>query len=255
MTIAALGLETAAEWAAAALVVAAAALVHGTLGVGFPMVATPLLALMTDVRSAVLLLVVPTVVLNITNICVGGRWKQSIGRYWPLAVYGTAGSVLGTHLLIVMDPRPFKLLLAAMLLLYLNTGRLNIRMAWVRRRPQLAFAVFGLSAGVLGGTVNVMLPALVILALELKLEKTVTVQVFNFCFLFGKLAQGAVFAAQGRLVQEVATPALGFALLALVVATAGIWLRSRIETETYHTWLRFLLLVISVLLVVQYTAA
>ena len=38
----------------------AAGLVHGTFGIGFPLVATPLLALVTDVRTAVLITLLPT---------------------------------------------------------------------------------------------------------------------------------------------------------------------------------------------------
>jgi len=38
-----------------AIVIAFSALVQGTLGLGFPMVATPLIALVTDMKSAVIL--------------------------------------------------------------------------------------------------------------------------------------------------------------------------------------------------------
>jgi hypothetical protein len=37
------------------LALAAAGLVHGTLGLGFPLVATPLIALITDIKTAVVL--------------------------------------------------------------------------------------------------------------------------------------------------------------------------------------------------------
>ncbi len=44
------------------------ALVHGTLGLGFPLVATPLLATMMDVRSAILVTLLPTMAVNIASI-------------------------------------------------------------------------------------------------------------------------------------------------------------------------------------------
>ena len=40
-----------------AIIVGFAALIHGTIGIGFPLIATPLLARVTDVRTAILLLV------------------------------------------------------------------------------------------------------------------------------------------------------------------------------------------------------
>jgi hypothetical protein len=152
-------------------IIALAALIHGTIGIGFPMIATPLLALVSDVRSAILLLVLPTVVLNVANILKGGRWSRSIGVYWPLAVYGMIGSLIGTRLLIAVSPEPFRPLLAAMLVLYLNTDRLGVGLSWVHRYPRIAVAVFGLTAGILAGTVNVMLPVLIIFGLEMQMPK------------------------------------------------------------------------------------
>ena len=161
-----------------------AGLVHGALGMGFPMLATPLLAMLTDVRSAILIVLVPTLFINVASTIKGGRWRNSIGLYWPIALYGVAGSIVGTQLLVVTDPAPYRLLLAAMILVYLNIERIGIRLQWVRSRPQLAYAVFGLAGGFLAGTVNVMLPALIIFALEMGLAAAVAVQLFNFCFFF-----------------------------------------------------------------------
>ena len=229
-----------------------AAMVHGTIGIGFPMIATPLLALATDVRTAILLLVLPTVVLNVANILKGGRWTHSIGVYWPLAIYGMIGSLLGTRLLIIFSPEPFLPLMAAMLIIYLNADRFGTGFVWVRRHPRIAFAVFGLTAGILAGTVNVMLPALIIFALEMRMSKTVMIQVFNFCFLFGKLTQGAVFAQAGLMTTDVLMASAPLAGLGLVVMSIGMRIRDRIPTETYRRWLRRLLVVLAVMLMVQF---
>ncbi|MGB5767199.1 MAG: hypothetical protein WBM38_10745, partial [Arenicellales bacterium] len=45
-----------------------AALVHGTFGIGFPMIATPLLALYTDVLTAVSITLLPTMSVNLAMI-------------------------------------------------------------------------------------------------------------------------------------------------------------------------------------------
>lgn len=233
-------------------IIAFAALIHGTVGIGFPMIATPLLALVSDVRTAILLLVLPTVVLNVANILKGGRWSRSIGVYWPLAVYGMIGSLIGTRLLIAVSPEPFRPLLAAMLVLYLNTDRIGLKMAWVHSHPRIAFAVFGLTGGILAGTVNVMLPALIIFALEVRMPKTVMIQVFNFCFLFGKLTQGAVFAQAGLMTAHVLSISVPLAGLALVVMVVGMRIRDRIPAGTYRRWLRWLLAILAVMLMVQF---
>ena len=232
-----------------------ASLVHGVIGIGFPMIATPLLAMTSDVRSAVLLLVLPTTLINLVNILKGGNWSESLAKYWPLAVYGMLGSIVGTRLLIFLPPEPFRLLLAGMLVVYLNVDRLGGGFAWVHRHHQLAFAVFGFAAGVLAGTVNVMLPALIILGLELRLAKNVMIQVFNLCFLVGKVTQGVVLAQAGLMTADVLKHSIPMALLALVVMLLGMRVREKIPSETYRRWLRLLLMLLAAMLVVQYVVS
>ena len=229
-----------------------AGLVHGTLGIGFPMLATPLLAMFTDVRSAILIILVPNLLINVVSVARGGKWRESIGRYWPIACYGVAGSIIGTQLLVVTDPEPYKLLLALMILVYLNIERIGIRMQWVRSYPRRAHAVFGLTGGFLAGTVNVMVPALIIFALEAGLTSTVAVQVFNFCFFFGKVAQGVVFHRAGMFDGQVLLATLPLAGVSLLSLLLGMGLRKRIDADTYRRWLKKVLLVIALLLVFQF---
>lgn len=229
-----------------------AATVQGAIGIGFPLIATPLLAMVTDIRTAILILVLPTMALNIANIVKGGTWSKSIVLYWPLAIYSILGSFLGTRLLIGMAPETFRPLLAGVIILYLNAERLGVRFSWVSTHPRIAMAVFGLGAGLLGGTVNVMLPALVIFALETRMDKIAMIQVFNFCFLFGKLAQGAVLLKAGFLTFDILYISAPLTVLSLAVMFATMAVRNRLKESTYRQWLRRLLFVIATILLVQF---
>lgn len=229
-----------------------AALVHGAVGIGFPLIATPLLAMMSDVRTAVLLLVIPTVCLNAVSVVTGGNSRTSVARYWPLAVYGTAGNLIGTNLLIGLPDEYFRPVLAAMLVFYLNAERLGVGFSWIRRYPRVAMAVFGLAAGILGGTVNVMLPALVIYALEIRMPKGLMIQVFNLCFLTGKLMQGAVLAHSGWFTADILKTSGILAVAALVFSLGGMAVRDRISARTFRIWLRRLLAVMAAILMVQF---
>jgi uncharacterized membrane protein YfcA len=240
------------ELALVAGILLAAGLVHGALGIGFPMLATPLLAMLTDVRSAILIVLVPTLIINVASTIKGGNWRNSIGRYWPIALYGAAGSIVGTQLLVVTDPAPYKLLLAAMIFVYLNIERIGIRLLWVRSRPQLAYALFGLAAGFLAGTVNVMVPALIIFSLEMGLATTVAVQLFNFCFFSGKISQGLIFAHSGMFNAQVLLATLPLAGISLLSLLVGMSLQHRIRAETYRRLLKNVLYAIALLLTVQY---
>ena len=228
------------------------ALVHGLFGLGFPMLATPLLSLTSDVRSAIVMLLWPTLAINAVNVLRGGRWKESIGRFWPLALFGGIGSLAGTQLLVYTDPGPYKLLMAVMIWVYLNVQRLGIRLSWVRRHVMLASMLFGLIGGLLAGTVNVMLPALIIFALEMNLTPLVTVQIFNFSFFFGKISQGTILLSHGYLDGAQFLSTLPLVVIALLGLAVGIQFRERIKVERYRRWLKWILAGISILLVLQY---
>lgn len=230
-----------------------AGLVHGTLGLGFPLVATPLLALFVDVRSAILITLLPTAAVNIASIVRGGHWSDSIGRFWPLGVYALIGGFAGSTLIVIGDPAPFKLVLAGLIMLYLGSGWLgNFRMAWVARNPGLSMLVFGLVAGVSAGSTNVMVPILIIYALEMGLQTTAMVQVFNMCFLAGKVSQIVVFTAAGMLTSKSLLLTVPLAAVALVALILGMTFRGRISGDAFRTIIKWVLFVIALVLIGQY---
>ena len=236
-----------------ALVMLFGGLVHGTLGLGFPLVTTPLLSLVLDVRSAILITLLPTVCVNLISIFRGGRWEESIGRFWPLAAYALIGSVIGAQVLVTSNPLPFKLLLALLVLLYLFvSGVAGLRMPWPRTHFALSMLVFGLVAGFAAGTTNVMVPILIIYVLELELSRRATVQVFNLCFLVGKISQIAVFTAAGLLGARLLMTTAPLALVAAASLFGGMAIRERIPVEIYRRIIRYLLAVFAALLIVQF---
>ena len=112
--------------------------------------------------------------------------------------------------------------------------------------------LFGLLAGVLAGTVNAAVPALIIYALELPLPSNAMIQIFNLCFLSGKLSQAATFGAAGVFTGEVVRLTLPLAAYVLVGLFAGMAIRRRFDTRTYRRWLRRVLFVIAIMLMVQF---
>src|SRR6516225_11333444 len=87
-------------------IIVIAGLAHGTIGFGFPLVSTPLVALLVDIKTAVLVTVLPNITVNVISILRGGNWRASIGRYWPLAVWVVLGTLIGSHLLLTVRHEP-----------------------------------------------------------------------------------------------------------------------------------------------------
>jgi len=90
---------------------ALAGLVHGALGLGFPMVATPIVAVTLDVRTAIILTLLPTITVNIASIVGSKGYGDSLRRYRALIGAVIVGSVVGAWILAIADPSPFKLAL------------------------------------------------------------------------------------------------------------------------------------------------
>lgn len=226
-------------------------LVHGTLGLGFPMVATPLLATMMDIRSAILITLLPTMAVNIASIARSSSPLANTRIFLPLIGFALVGSVVGSGLLAVVDPAPFRLLLAGLILLYLMDN-LRISRQWLESNSLLAMMLFGLGAGFSAGTTNVMVALLIIYFLSLQTPRDTMVPALNACFLTGKLSQILVLAVAGLVSLQLVVETLPLALAAVAALLVGQQLSKRIEVSTYRKWLRQLLLLLAIILALQF---
>ncbi len=248
-------LQSPALFAVALAVVAVAALAHGITGLGFPIITTPLLAMLTDFKTAVIISVFPNIAVNLVSVAKGGNWRASLGRHWPVAAFVLLGSIAGTRLLIYADTNLLKLLLAAMILVSVNQEALKrLDWGWLTRHPRLSDAGVGLTAGVLSGTVNVTVPPLVIYFMVLGLSPVAMTQVMNLCFLVGKGTQAATLALAGEIGRAAVVSSLPLTGAALAALFVGLRIQQSISRAAYQRMLRRILLAMALLLLWQVAA-
>lgn len=226
-------------------------LIHGTIGLGFPMVATPMLATMMDVRSAILITLLPTMAVNIASIVNSKARLETARQFSPLILFALLGSVIGASVLATSDPAPFGILLAGLVLLYLWNG-LRIPRRWLEDNAMLAMALFGLTAGIAAGTTNVMVAVLIIYFLSLETPRSTLVPALNSCFLVGKATQIAVLAIAGLVSLRLALETTALAAVAVIALLLGQRLQPRIQVATYQGILRKLLLLLAIVLIYQF---
>lgn len=239
-------------WCLAGLTIFAAGMSQGALGFGFPAISTPVLAMMTDIKTAVLLNMLPNMTVNIISVIQGGNWRASLGVHWPVALYGLIGSMIGTAVLILAPQEPLRLLLAAIIFAYLFQKQLAM-LNWdaLMRRPRTAQAAFGLTGGFFSGSVNNSLPPLLIYFMLLGVEATIMTQMMNLCFLGGKLMQAATLGIAGEINLKAALANVPLTLVALAGMAAGTRMQRYLSAATYQKVLRYVLFVIAFVLVVQ----
>ena len=250
MTLEAIGVG---QLAFVALVLLAAGYAHGALGFGFPLIATPLVALALDVKTAIVLVAPVTLVMTTLSVFKGGGWREAVARFWFLPLTMAVSSYAGTRLLIGAQPTPFLLVLAFLILAYLGIDRLKRgESRFVQRHRVVLGLGVGLVAGVFESTANVAVPPLIIYLMLLGTSPLATVQTLNLCFTVGKGVQVGTWLFFGGVAASfwIATAAL--AVPAVLTLLAGMRVRERIDVPTYRRWLRGALWAMAALLIVQF---
>ena len=238
------------------LVCLAAGFAHGAIGFGFPIVATPLVTLVLDIRSAIALIAPVTLVLVLLSVVRGGSLRELLRRFWYMPPVIALGAWLGTRLLLVAPPQPFLLVLAAVVVFYLRLDHLGLGISpAVQRRPVPFALAFGFAAGIFEAIANVAGPVLLVYFMMLGLAPAQMVQALNLCFAAGKGTQVLTWAASGAMTPALWMTVAAFTIPSVAALYAGMRVRSRIDAPTYRRWLRIALWVMAVLLVGQFIAS
>ncbi|MDO5687544.1 MAG: sulfite exporter TauE/SafE family protein [Neisseria sp.] len=224
---------------------AGAGLLHGLCGIGFPMIATAVLATVMPFQQAVLLVWLPTLLVNLASVFSGSPVVQMMRRYAALAISSFIGSLFGAALLLVMSSTHLQLLLGVMIVLYVA---LTLSKPHWHLRDSLPLSIgFGVAAGVVGGATNAMSPLLMMYLLATVRSRNEIVQAANVCFLIGKVAQFLVLGTQFlRLSQGEIVLMAWITVLSLSCLVLGIKMRHRLSPRFFRG---LVLVVLSVLAV------
>jgi uncharacterized protein len=229
---------------------------QGALGFGFPFIATPLIALATDMRTAVVVVLLPTLATICVALFSSGPIKATLARFWMMPLYAIAGATVGTWVFVSAPEAPYTLVLALLTLFYLSLDRFG-RTDWpVVRRHERAFApLSGFTAGLFEGTANVAAPPMIIFYLALSLTPAMLVQALNICFLVGKTTQFTVLSTRGGIGISEWLATLPLVAVGVTGSLAGVRIRSRIDAQAFRVWVKRALFVIALGLLAQYAYA
>ncbi len=228
-----------------------ASLVHGSVGFGFPMIATPLIALITDMQTAIIYTLIPTLLVNIISIRSEGNFIQAFKRFYPLAIFAMIGSAIGTQILIYNSSDIFKLLLAFAILFYLSINLIRYEFTWIYKKQKLSRFIFGLGAGILSGLTNAMAPVLMVYTIESKFTKSEIIQASNICFLFGKVIQIILFSFAAVFTEQEMQHSFMLLIIVSIALYIGIKVKSMINPIFYTKIVKIILFFISILLIAK----
>ena len=217
--------------AAAVLV---AAFIKGAIGFGFPSLATPLLSLVVDVKTAVVLLILPNIVMDGIQFVRRGAPLATVRRFGGLLVAGGAGIVLGTRVLTLLSPRAATLILGLFVLIFVTLSATGLAPKIPPHWEPWLSPLAGLVTGVIGGVTNSPATALVLYFQGIGLAKHDFLSAISFTFVFYKLVQLGAVTWYGLLPWSLLWASVALTVAALAGFAVGLRVQDRLDQRTFN---------------------
>jgi len=237
--------------AACAFAIMLGGLVKGTLGVGLPLFAVPIMSLMIGSTQAIALVAVPVLVSNIWQAWQEGNWKASLKRFWPLMVSQGIMTVLAVHWTLDFSVKQLNMLVAFAVVLAVVAMLFKPRFNIPPEREKIVGALVGTASGLLGGVSSLMGPILISYTMSLKMQRDEFVGAISIIYLNAAWPLYLAMFSFGRM--EVVD--LGYSVLALIPMAIGLTvgqkLRHRLSEDAFRKVLLGFLIFVATLLVLR----
>lgn len=228
--------------------------VKGVTGMGYPLLAVPLISLVGGVEDAVVAVAAPNLAAN-AYLC----WHARRGRHEArdlgrLAGWGIAGAVVGTVALVELPDEPLLVALALTIVFFvvqfLRHPELRLPAAVAHRWSPVTGTVIGVMQGALG----VSGPVVGAWFHGYRLPRET--YVYSITLLFGVTGavQLAILLGQGEMTGDRAWAALAAAVPAAITLPLGVQLRDQLAGPTFDRVVLAVLLVSAVSLLLQVVA-
>ena len=228
-----------------------AAFVKGATGLGFPLIATPTVALLLDIRTAVTVLILPNLFMDSAQVIRDGFPYEIIRRFKALLVPTVVGVFLGTMVLVKTPLWVLNLCLGAMVLIFVISNLLKVDFTVSPQQERVFSPAFGFLSGFLNGMTNAAGPTLAIYFYSLKLEKRTFVKSLATIFLTTKLTQLVAVSTWNLFNGYTIKLSLLVVLFTLAGFYAGLRAQDRVHQKNFNRGLLVLLTMIGVILIVR----
>ena len=234
---------------AAALLLAA--FVKGTTGMGFPLIATPMVALLLDIRTAITILIIPNIVMDITQVFRGSFPAGVFRRFAWLLLLTIIGVFLGTKVLATLPLWILNLSLGIMVLAFVAWTLLRFDFEISPRAEGVLSPAVGMVGGFLNGMTNAAGPALAVYLYGLKLQKTDFIKSISIIFIITKVSQLVAVSTWNLFNGSTLLLSLEVTLFILLGFYIGLKIQDRVNQQTFNRALLVMLFMIGLALVVR----
>jgi len=199
-----------------------AGMVKGVTGMGLPTVAMGVLGATMSPLTAAAILIIPSLVTNVWQMLAGRDIFRLMRRLWAMMLCIVIGTLLGTRLLVALDPVRSGRALGIALIVYAAYALFLPTLSVPERLGSWLSPVIGIVTGLLAGATGIStIPAVPYLQ-SLGLQKDELVQALGLSFTVSTVALAGGLLAHGAFKLD----QLGLSLLAVIPALAGMWMGS-----------------------------
>jgi uncharacterized membrane protein YfcA len=234
-----------------AAVVLAAGFIKGAIGFGFPSLATPLLSLVVDVKTAVVVLILPNIVMDGIQFARRGAPLATVRRFGTLLLSGGVGIVLGTRVLTLLSPRTATLILGVFVLLFVALSVTGLAPKIPPHWEPWLSPPAGFAAGDIGGVTNSPATALVLYFHGIGLAKHDFISSIAFTFFFYKLVQLGAVTWYGLLPWSLLGVSVALTAVALAGFAVGLRVQDRLDQRSFNRVVLVFLAVLGAWLLVR----
>jgi len=234
-----------------AAVVLAAGIIKGAIGFGFPSLATPLLSLVVDVKTAVVVLILPNIVMDGIQFARRGAPLATVRRFGTLLLSGGVGIVLGTRVLTLLSPRTATLILGVFVLLFVALSVTGLAPKIPPHWEPWLSPPAGFAAGVIGGVTNSPATALVLYFHGIGLAKHDFISSIAFTFFFYKLVQLGAVTWYGLLPWSLLGVSVALTAVAVAGFAVGLRVQDRLDQRSFNRVVLVFLAVLGAWLLVR----
>jgi hypothetical protein len=230
---------------------AVAMLAKSATGLGYPLVAIPMVAAVAGIETAVVVVTLPNAA---ANVLIGWRTRHARSESRDvvlLTATSAAGAVAGTFVLVSVPERPLLIVLAVSVLMFVVKSLWFGDVALSPETGRRAAPAVGLSAGVMQGAVGVSGPIIGSWLYAYRLPREAYIFSLSVLFLMTGIAQITTLASIGAFnPARLIAAAVGFGPV-LAVLPAGEYLRDRLSGSQFDRAVLGLLAASGVTLVIR----
>ncbi len=225
--------------------------VKGTLGVGLPLLAVPLMSMVIPSPRAIGLVAVPVLLSNVWQMIDTRGFLNGWSRFWPLLGAQFIATLLTVRLTLSLNPHEMNQMVAASMLLALGLMVLKPTFQVSQAREKRVSAFVGLLSGLLGGVSSLTGPVIITYLMALKLSREEFIGSVSIIYISSALPLYGAMLFYGRM-----EPLdLGYSAMALIPMALGLYLgkliRNKLSEQVFRNILYIYLFCMSIVLLVR----